>query len=164
MPWAKLGLANAPSFNLISAGVTAARPEAIFDQPFPKPSHSTQLFLILPFLLLHLLLLRLAVLLPLPASSQPAPWNLSAEGHRASDLVAISTVAEASTGDHNPERPPGNLQTSKPCCSAADHFFLHYPGEIFLSAFEKRRSRGCHIISYLSDNQISLFSRPRAPQ
>ena len=84
-------LANALSFNFVSPGVTAARLEAIFDQPFPKPSHSTQLFLILPLLLfLHLLLLRLPVLLPLTASSQPTPWNLSPKRHRASVLVTIS--------------------------------------------------------------------------
>ena len=77
---------------MFTSGVTAARPEAIFDeQPFPKPSHSIQLFLLLPLLLLHLLLLfHLAVRLPLTTSSQPAPRNLSPERHRVTELVAIS--------------------------------------------------------------------------
>ena len=79
----------------VSSGVTAARLEAIFDQPFPKPSHSIQLFLILPLLLLLHLLLGLAVLLPIATSSQPTPWNLSPKGHRASVLVTISGMVRS---------------------------------------------------------------------
>ena len=74
---------------MFTSGVTAARPEAIFDeQPFPKPSHSIQLFLLLPLLLL-LHLLHLTILLPFTTSSQPSSWNLNSEGNGAAELFSI---------------------------------------------------------------------------
>ena len=118
----------------LATGTTATWPEALYDQPSSKPSHSIKLF--------HLLLFA--------TPEQPPTGHLGAEGHRAANLFAVSgavvgnldhhkdliltlvtAVTKAAAWDHDPKRPPRAAETTESCCpAAAGHLFLHNPGEL----------------------------------